>query len=57
MLKAVIYSRPGDIMKIKVLRNNPAEFEKKEIEIDVKLTEIDYQRLMQYVNGSMRGGR
>ena len=56
LLKAVIYSRPGDVMKVKVLRNNPAEFEKHEVIVDVILGEIDYNTLMSYVNRS-QGGR
>lgn len=56
LLKEVIYSRPGDIMKVKVLRSNPAEFEKYEVIVDIKLGEIDYNTLMSYVNRS-QGGR
>jgi hypothetical protein len=43
-------------MKVKVLRNNPAEFEKHEVIVDVILGEIDYNTLMSYVNRS-QGGR
>jgi len=56
LLKHVIYSRPGDILKAKVLRNDPAKFDKEELEIDIIMEEIDYDVLMSYVNRS-QGGR
>ena len=56
LLRAVIYSRPGDTLKVKVLRNDPAKFEKHEVDIDIIMEEIDYTVLMNYVNRS-QGGR
>lgn len=51
MLKS-IFGMPGEVVKFKILRNNPAAKDKVEMMVDVTLLEIDYLKLRSIITGS-----
>lgn len=46
VIRECIHAMPGDVMHFKILRNNQATIEKEILDIEVVLTEVDYEKLV-----------